>query len=383
MKGKNATVLFTYAPILLFAILAFSCIPKETVPSSDLPMPVTTQVTVKAPWEVEWAATLVKAKKESHLNIISSAPSTATREFIVDSMKNKFGIDIDLMAMRITESEAKIVRERKAGIFDVDALLQTIDVSFINYDKMGVLESLDKIIFLPHVLDDKVWRDGRLYLDKEHKAAGGFQGINPLITINKQLVKQDEIKSLDDLLDSRWKGKIIIDDPTVIGSGNATLRTILLVKGRDYLTKLVEQNPTVIRDRRQQTEWLARGKFSIGLGPSFGLIKDFIDTGAPLSYILPREGAFVTTSPGVVLLLKNAPHPNAARIFANWILTKEAQEAVARAQDTASRRLDVSSSHLVPQRQPQPGFKYIYDYETLPMVEELTNIIKEIFKPLM
>lgn len=99
--------------------------------------------------------------------------------------------------------------------------------TFVFYEKMDFPEILDNVIFLPEVLDEKAWLDGSLFLNRTHTAAGGLAGINPLITINTQLVRPGEIKSLDDLLDLRWKEKIIINDPTVAGTGNATMKTIL------------------------------------------------------------------------------------------------------------------------------------------------------------
>lgn len=163
------------------------------------------------------------------------------------------------------------------------------------------------------------------------------------------------------------------------------MRTIMMFKGEHFLKKLVEQNQTIIRDGRIQTEWLARGKFAVGIGPSFGIIKDFIDTGSPIAYILPAEGAFMSNSPGVVMLARNAPHPNAAKLFINWILTRESQVEFARAQDTASRRLDTTAEYLAPERRPRLDVRYIKDNDDifLRKREELTNRIKEIFKPVM
>lgn len=366
----------------LLSIVTIACFPEKPLLPATLPSPEAT-ISTKARWEMEWETLTARARRENHLNIVVVNPGPATREFITKSMKDKYGIDVDLQGMPPGSYQSKIIRERKAGIFNLDILLHTVDGSFLVFDEAGILEPLDKMIFVPQVTDEKSWRDGRLFLDKKYTVAGGFQGINPLITVNTQLVKQSEIQSLDDLLNPRWKGQIVIYDPAISGPGNASLKAILTFKGRDYAAKLVEQNPTILRDGRLITEWLARGRFAVSIGPSFGIVKDFVDAGSPIAYVLPREGAWVTTSPGSVSILKDAPHPAAAKVFANWILTRDAQQEFSSAQDTASRRLDVGSSHLVPQRQPQPGVRYLYDFEMLPKHEELTNIIKEIFKPSM
>lgn len=369
----------------LFA-LSLACTPRATAPQSNLsPVPHATQAQAKAPWENEWDKLIAAAKKEGRLSIYIIAPSPSTSNFIKKSAREKFGIDVELSAMLTVVAQEKITRETKAGIFSFDVNMVTMGTSFIFLEKIDFFEPLDKVIFRPDVLDDNLWMDRSLFLNKAHTAAGGFAGVNPLITINTELVRPGEIRSLEDLLNPKWKGRIIINDPTTTGTGNGTMKTILVFKGEDFIRKLVEQSPTVTRDARIQTEWLARGKYAVSLGPSFGIIKDFIETGSPLAYILPSEGAFMSNSPGAITLAKNAPHPNAARLFINWILTREAQIEFSRAQDTASRRLDAGADHLAPERRPRPETRYFRDTDDDYWIkhEEQTNKIKEIFKPVM
>ena len=336
-------------------------------------------------WQTEWEKTLAAGRKEGQVIVQVIAPSPATSQFISKTFKEKFGINVDLSGLPSSIAQEKFQRERKSGIFNLDINLSSMGTSFLFYEKIEFPEVLDNQFILPEVKDSNVWMDGSIFLDKGHKSAGGFAGVNCMLFINSQLVRQGEVRSLDDILDPKWKGKIIINDPSISGTGNAALRTIMMFKGEDYLKKLVEQNPVITRDARIQTEWVARGKYAVSIGPSFGIIKDFIATGAPLAYVLPQEGAFLSNSPGVVLLPTNAPHPNAAKIFINWILTREAQTQFAIAQDTASRRLDVSAEHLALERRPRLDVRYIKDNDEafLSRNEELTNRIKEIFKPVM
>lgn len=339
----------------------------------------------KTGWQVEWEKALALGKKEGRVIVHVVAPSPATSQFITKTFKEKFGIEVELSGLPSSVIQEKIERERKVGIFSQDVLLTSMGTSFLFYERIQFPDVLDKVIILPDVADGKLWLDGTVFLDKNHMAAGGFAGVNCLLFSNSQLVRPGEIKSLDDLLEPKWKGKILVNDPTITGTGNAALRAIMTYKGEDFLKRLVEQNPAIIRDARLQTEWIAQGKFAVSIGPSFGIIKDFIAAGAPISYILPAEGAFMSNSPGVVMLARNAAHPNAAKVFINWVLGREAQIEFARAQDTASRRLDTTAEYLVPERRPRPDVRYIKDNDDvfLRNHEALTNRIKEIFKPAM
>lgn len=385
--SRNQYMLWIMAMLAAMGLLlSAACAPKEAPDTSLAPrMQETTPVQSKTTWEAEWAKITAEAKKEGRLIVYITTPGPTTSNFLKKSMKDKFGIELELSAMPSVAAQEKILREAKAGIFNIDINMIGMGPTFLFYEKMDLLEPLDNVIFLPEVVDNKLWMDGSLFLDRTHTAAGGFAGVNPLVNVNTQIVRPGDIKSLTDLLDPRWKGKIVMHDPTVTGTGNGTMKTIFIFKGEDFIRSLAEQNPTIIRDARLQTEWLARGKFAISLGPSFGIIKDFMDTGSPISYVLPAEGALMSTSPGVVTLLKNAPHPNAAKLFSNWILSREAQTEFSRAQDTASRRLDVSAGHLAPERQPRKEVRYFKDTDEdfWKRHEELLNKFREIFRPMM
>ena len=74
---------------------------------------------------------------------------------------------------------------------------------------------------------------------------------------------------------------------------------------------------------------------------------------------IPQEGIHVTSSDGSIALFKNAPHPNAAKLFLNWLLTKEGQTFYTQAYGQPSARLDVPTDGILPETIPQPGVKYI------------------------
>ena len=131
-------------------------------------------------------------------------------------------------------------------------------------------------------MDDKAWLGG---LDarwgdigKTHVFRHQFN-IQRAIHINTELAKEDDIKSLDDLLDPKWKGKIVTSDVTQ-GYVYTPSTLVRELKGDDFLRKLfVDQQPIIIRDRRQAVETLVRGGGSIGYGLHPIIMGDFVRDG--------------------------------------------------------------------------------------------------------
>ena len=95
----------------------------------------------------------------------------------------------------------------------------------------------------------------------------------------------------------------------------------------------------------------------------------------------PEEGLPLTTGSGGLGLVKNAGHPNAARIFINWLITKEGLAVWSKANDSPSGRLDVPTDFISPENLRQPGVKYIWaeTEEYLLKEPKLSAVAREIF----
>jgi len=275
------------------------------------------------------------------------------------------------------------VRERQAGIFSADVYVGGLTTPTIELKPRGFLLPLGEALILPEVVDEKNWKYYGLYYDKKRMLVASFSTPQVVAFSNSEQVKPGEIKSMRDLLNPKWKGKIVINDSTTMGSGKDKMEAIRYFMGDDYLKMLVEQKPTVIRDQRQQVEWVARGKFPIGVGLPDSIIAEFVHVGAPITSII-AEVDYVGTGIGGVGLFTQSPHPNVARLFVNWILSKEGQNIFAKLADHASRRLDVTNEWLESYRRPQPGKTYfVIDEEIQLQAEERMEFFKEIFKPVM
>ena len=145
---------------------------------------------------------------------------------------------------------------------------------------------------------------------------------------------------------------------------------------------MAKQKLLISRDDRLACEWVARGKSAIVIGPKPDLIDEFIKAAVPVRYVIPKEGSYIEPGSGSFSLLNKAPHPNAAKIFINWLLTKEGQTLYSKTVGVESAREDVPTEHIDPQLIRKPGQKYIYGGEEFhaASAENLrSGKVKEIF----
>lgn len=220
---------------------------------------------------------------------------------------------------------------------------------------------LDDALILPEVKDPKAWWSGSLlWVDRKHFSLAFNAYSLPAYAINTEMVKPEELKSYRDLLDPKWKGKIIINDPTIAGIGEKGLSFVLVTMGVDFVKDLAKQEPFIVRDQRLQVEWLAQRKFPIGLFCKSDPIAEFVKAGAPIKELIPIEGQALTSGSGNLPLVDGAAHPYAASLFINWLLSKEGQILFSKASLVQSAREDIPTDYLDPVKLRQPGVKYMW-----------------------
>jgi len=309
-------------------------------------------------------------------------------------------IVIEYSGARGGEQAVRIKAERDGGVYSIDVLLSGTTTALAQMKPMGALAPIEPTLILPEVVDAKRWRDNKLeFADPTTRSDMVFSTMlkTPLV-YNPKLMKAEQIDELAKLLDPRWKGKFVINDPLPSGSGNVTFRWIWRVMGpvtaREFYRKLRANAALADRDQRRQIEWVAQGKYAFLLAPSDGTLGQLLERGLKLGIVAEFKdyGTYVTSSFGSAMLLTKAPHPNAATIFLNWVLSKEGQTAWSRAMDHASRRVDVPTDHLptyiIPppnakffSGEPKPGDRYWLSYteENVKRSSEETKILTELF----
>lgn len=376
--------------ILMFSIIA--CTPREIpskAPSEKPPVLSEKQevsLPAKAGWEEQWNRVLAGAKKEGKLVVYTTA-GTEVRTALVPAFQGKYGIPADFVMGKGAEVSQKLIAERKASINLADVYIGGTTTQVTQLQPAGVSVPVDEALILPEVKDPRVWWGGSLlWVDNRHMALAFNAYPIPAYAINTTIVKPEELKSYRDLLNPKWKGKISLNDPTTAGIGEKGLSFVMDIMGVDFVKDLARQEPVVVRDQRLQVEWLAHGKYPIGLFCKSDPIAEFVKAGAPLKELIPPEGQALTSGSGNLSLIEGAPHPNAARLFINWLLSKEGQMLFSRASLVQSAREDIPTDFLDPVKMRAPGVKYLWA-ETEEILLKLGNeqrpIFKEIFGPLI
>jgi iron(III) transport system substrate-binding protein len=147
------------------------------------------------------------------------------------------------------------------------------------------------------------------------------------IMYNKNQVSEAEApKTWEDLLDPKWRGRIILTDPT---SSPAFVDLWWAVSrrngGMSYVERLREQAKRLYPGVAPLTQALASGEAAIAVPGVPSILQPLADRGAPIAMNMPG----VTTGPEAVIgITRDARHPNAARLFAYWLLTPGGQAAL-------------------------------------------------------
>jgi ABC-type Fe3+ transport system substrate-binding protein len=242
----------------------------------------------------------------------------------------------------------KMVDEARAGVRYMDLHIGGSESVVTGLLPEGVVDRLEPYMMLPEVKDPKQWWGGHLWVDSAKKFAYSTLAYqSESLWFNSQLMKADEVRSFDDLLDDKFKGKIGFLDPRTPGSGASMWSYLREVKGEDYLRKLAAHKLALSRDQRVLAEILAKGKVAIVLGLTYYSYAPFIKAGLPVEPLpVPKESIYVSGGSGHLVVLKNAAHPNATKLFVNWFLSREGQEVYTRAMHQSTRRLDVDTKFL-------------------------------------
>ncbi|MBI4329806.1 MAG: extracellular solute-binding protein [Chloroflexi bacterium] len=349
---KSVLCLATAIVILLGAVLSGCTARQETgaPPAQATEAARAGALPAKEGWQAEWEALRAAAKKEGTATVYTSW-TAEVRIALRKKFEEDFGVGLEFATVSGgQELAAKLEKERSAGLLLADVIGTGLNTATTVMKPMGLLGSLEPVLLLPEAKDTKVRAGGRLFLDTEQKyympLAASFDSF---LSRNSELVKDAELKAYADVLDPKWKGRIIMNDPTHIGGGNNFVTMIRQLwgtdKARDYLRQLTTMEPFLSRDYRLQAEWLARGKGAVGIGIPQGQLMTFQKVGAPIAFVKVKEGGTITAGGpgGISLPAGKLPHPNASKVFINWMLTKEGQTVFSKAFLQPAWRLDVST----------------------------------------
>jgi iron(III) transport system substrate-binding protein len=314
-----------------------------------------------------WEKLVADAKKEGKVVII--APSDPqVREAIPAAFKARYGITVEYLGGRSSDMAARLRTERQSGVYTIDvALSGTLTMASIFYGEK-MLDPLRPALIDPDVIDGKKWKSGKLwFIDPEDKyILRIFNTRTPMFYLNTKYVKPEEIQTAHDLLNPKFQGKIVTSDPTLPGIGSSDSARFYIQYGEDFVKKLyLDQKMLISRDRRQIGDGLARGAYPIAFGAEDEEMERLQREGFPIHRVYSLQGMSEIVSPSVghVAMFNSAPHPSAAKLFVNWIASKEGLEVYSRARGGVPTRNDIDAAAYLPKEViPQEGADYFDSY---------------------
>lgn len=314
-------------------------------------------------WQAEWERVLAAAKKEGRLSIAGAPGDTYRKALTAGFEKSYPEIRLEYAGMSGRDSVPKIVRERQAGIYQWDIYIGGPTSALAGLKPLGAFDPLRPALIRPEVFDDGKWLGGfqEGFVDLEGKLYYAFDGtVTQPVHVNRSVIPRGEIKSAKELLDAKWAGKIVWEDPRHEGAGLNAGLDFSLVYGEDFLRRLLrEQKIAYTRDRRQMAEWAVRGRYPVAVALPTDLVIIFQEKGAGQA-LEPLEQALVNSLiPGFggLALMNRAPNPNAAKVYLNWLLSSDGQRDWAQTVQRNSRRLDVPPGDSA--RSAKAGRKYL------------------------
>jgi iron(III) transport system substrate-binding protein len=327
----------------------------------------------KLAWQVEWEKSVQAAKKEGQL--VNYGGEEITHPEILKAFNKDYPeIKVTTAGGHGSELGARILAERRAGKFLVDLYAGGPTTPYRVLYLSKALDPITPLFLFPEITDQSKWFTGKhIYADPDNRYLFLFEGSvsgGATIYVNTRYVNTAEFKSYWDLLQPKWKGKILFMDPksSSLGLNAATALFNDPDLGPEFLKRLfTEMDVAISGNRRQGTDWLSSGKYYICFACRDTEMA--IKQGLPVGEVDPlslKEGAneIGGGSSSVLAFLNKAPHPNAAKVFINWFLSRQGQILWQRVMNKVvvegsdSMRIDIPKDDVLPDSKRMPGRNY-------------------------
>lgn len=362
---------------------ATSTLAPTTAPTSGAAAKSTATQPAAAAWQQKWDQTVAAAKQEGKLTLYGDM-SPKLRDSIM-AFQDKYGISMDFVTGMGSQIVTKWTSERSAGLAIADAFHLSSGLTSAMKPKGGWVP-VEPYLILPEAKDPKAWVGDILpYLDKDKTMVTLNYAYTSYVAANSDAMKEGQLKSYRDLVKPEWKGKVAFFDPTIpsasLGLTVFLMKDIFGVDGaKEFFRQFAATTPVITRDAAQLMDWLVKAKYPIAVGINHANVSDYKSRGAPVSIVRLSEGGSINAGSGLVELPPNSPHPNAATLYVNWLLTQEGQTAFARGIAASPMRKGVTFEGIDPAKVPLPGEKvFLYDEDHSNYGPETVPVMKEIF----
>ena len=264
------------------------------------------------------AALFQAARKEGSVVWYTSLalPSSTA---ISHAFKQKYtGIDVELHRTGSQRVLQRFMQEAASGIKNGD-IVHTSDAG--NFELLKDKGMLLK--FTPQNV--AAFPDG--FKDK----AGFYYGMRATLSViaynPKVISEKDTPKTWKELLNPRWNGKMVTAHPGYSGIIMTHVLALVNLYGWDYFRDLAKNKLHIVQSANDPAGVVASGERPVGVNGAEYFYYKTLKQGNPIRIIYPKEGVPLVVSP--VAIAKDAPHPNAAKLFTEFIFSKESQQLLA------------------------------------------------------
>ncbi len=261
------------------------------------------------------AVDMAAAKREGKLTWYTSVP-VETAQKICNLFEQKTGIQVELFRSGGSNILRRFQQESDGGKVFVDVLTHSEPAAARAMAKKG--------LFVPFKPTD---------FDKVPAAVNDQDGNYVAMRLNvmawyardDKLPESDRPKVWADLANARFKGKMVMPDPSFSSLLVTVVGTLSKEFGWDYFDKIRKNDMMLVQGNQQVADMVKRGERAMGVAADAAYVAESAKA-LSISVLYPEDGAFVIPSPSSVV--KGSPHPNAAKAFADFLLSTTVQELI-------------------------------------------------------
>ena len=258
------------------------------------------------------------AKKEGKVVWWTSHYQLSAAEAVRDAFKAKYpGVDVEFIRQTAQVIFQRLSQNLKAGVKELDVFASTDESHYQKLKSQGVLAAHTPL-GVGHVPKDfqKIDADNTYHL-----------GALAFVVINHHKSVSPPPEKWTELHDPKWQGQITLGHPGFSGYVGNWVVAMNDKYGWDYFTKLAKNKPKVGRSIFDTVTDIVGGERKVGAGPENQSLESK-SKGNPIDIKFPSDDSVIVISP--VGILKDAPHPNAGRLFESFFYTKEYSQAMAK-----------------------------------------------------
>ena len=314
-----------------------------------------------------WDKVVADARTEGTL-VLNNGAGTAGQG-LLDVFQSKYPwLQVQATSLAASQFAPRVLTEQRNGLYAWDLLLlagfNTTERTLAPAGAVGDVRPL--LTDLPaDIKDDSKWAGGFAWYRSDTSPDSLVTDLPVTwgVYVNRDYIPESQLSTISQLADPQFQHKLVIYNPAVANAGSQSLANIMAHTDEAFVHKLlVDQAAVQTADANQAAQFLTEGRYPIALGVSSTALPQFISQGVGKNVEPLREAVNQYVRAGGFTVMKNAPHPNAIKVFLSWFLSREGQDEWNKSlPQAASRRLDVT----VVNQEAVPDYTHLQDYKVI------------------